>query len=255
MIAEQSLRTFARQERLRVSACNGYSANVGETERYQVRLQRGGYRITVGAAETLVVVRLALLEGTLVFALNRPDCIMLLDEPVDVPCNVAVFSCTPWTPHVDAWLRDPRHTAFLEALGLGTRESAQVCANRIIATVEPTRDIMVLIDTLIPLADALPRCPSEADEPDVASLPSHLRPLARYFSRLAIPDDEQRAERLTSLSRKRVSELLTEVAPLLGDINAYLDSFGDSPQSDAALCLGYLAEAVAELQARTGASS
>ena len=44
--------------------------------------------------------------------------------------------------------------------------------------------------------------------------------------------------------------VLAEVVPLLSDIDAYLNSFGDSPLSEAALCFGYLAEAVAELRAR-----
>lgn len=85
---------------------------------------------------------------------------------------------------------------------------------------------------------------------DEAKLPANLRHLAPYIVSWSVSDDVARQEMVEASSEEELAQLAANVGPLLGAIDAYLDSFSDEPEPDEAMLLGSLAELVSELKFR-----
>lgn len=246
--AETALRTFARQAKLRVTACNHFNPNVGERARHKVTLWYRDNRVTVRAAVSLLEVEIRFEDGVLVFAVNVPDRISLLDRPLTTQVVMALFvgRADPGSA-VSQWLAEPNHSRLLNSLVLGPREAVTVYRNGVTAVFESERDLDVLIPTLGALVGSLPRVRASVG---VRELPQDLRPLARYFFRWSVADDELRNELLARATTAHLHALVTEVGPLLNRIDSYLASFGTEPLPNVAVQLGQLAELVAEVRAR-----
>jgi hypothetical protein len=136
---------------------------------------------------------------------------------------------------------------LIEAFGLGPRESLQVYVNGICAVVEAHRDLGRVVVGLADLAAALPAAPATVSIDCAKHLPPDLRHLAKYFSKWAVADDDERSERVSRSSKALRARLRADVEPLLGVVDTYLDSLSE-PLPECALRLGYLAELVAELR-------
>ena len=79
-----------------------------------------------------------------------------------------------------------------------------------------------------------------------ASLPRKLRNLFPLMKRCAESDDADRSRLLEEASKRALENLVEAVEPHLGEIDDYLNSFGDRPMPEAATALGTLAECAVE---------
>ena len=86
-----------------------------------------------------------------------------------------------------------------------------------------------------------------AESVNTGKVPPSLRVLIPYAKKYSVGDDLLRSQLGDGLSNREKKELIAVVAPLLPDINTFLDSFGDDPLNDEAIVMGSLAEFVCEL--------
>lgn len=86
-----------------------------------------------------------------------------------------------------------------------------------------------------------------AESVNTEKVPPPLRVLIPYAKKYSVGDDLLRSQLGDGLSNREKKELIAVVAPLLPDINTFLDSFGDDPLNDEAIVMGSLAEFVCEL--------
>lgn len=82
------------------------------------------------------------------------------------------------------------------------------------------------------------------------SLPKRFHHLIPLIMRWSEPDDSARAALIEDATSVTLTELVEAVAPETQEINAYLNTFGDKPWSEAACSLGTLAECAAEARCR-----
>jgi hypothetical protein len=248
MAAQEALRAFAHRLGLRVSSCDIIDANVGEKLSLQATVWRRDRRVAILGADTLLELSIRIPDQKLVFAINAPDRILVLRHQVTTIGAIPVYGRRATSAILLEWLRD--HAASIESLRLSPRESLHFAQNEVAAVLEPNRDIDSVLTALLDIVDLLPVMPPQPSKVDTEELPPALRPLVRYFSRLAVDDDDLRTQRLASLNSRQVISLLNDVSPLLAEIDSYLNSFRDRPLTETAILMGRLAEAVAELRAR-----
>lgn len=82
------------------------------------------------------------------------------------------------------------------------------------------------------------------------SLPKRFHHLIPLIMRWSESDDSKRSALLDDATSVTLTELVAAVAPETKEINAYLNSFGDKPWSEAACALATLSECAAEARLR-----
>lgn len=251
--AEAALREFARANRLRVTVCNHYSANLGEPALLQARLSLRGRRVTLRAGVSLLQLELRGLDLEFGFAINRPDQISLFNRAAP-----ALQGFTPWPVFVSGsadsrpirdWLEADEHRGLIEGFAFTRRESVHVHGNSVDAVVEATRVFHEVAERIISLAESVPPAQVAKAINCENELPEDLRHLANLFASWAISDDDERQARVARSRKAQRAQLRRVVEPLLSRIDEYLDSLAE-PLPICALRLGYLAELVAEIRVR-----
>ena len=250
--AEIVLQKIAQQVSRRTSACNHHSANIGEVARRRVTFRRGEARVSLYAAETVIGVMASVVDGRLVFAVNRPDRIMLADVPVRGLTGTLpwpVFATRTATADVREWLvvKGAQH---IQRLAPGAEEALFVAGNGVQFRACLDRDLVALTDVLVEFAASLPKVVLREPELDANRLPAALRPLAPLFDRWAVADDEERSRRVRRASVAQRHALVQTIAPYVEQIDAYLASFDPNPLPEEAIRMGELAEVAAEIRAR-----
>jgi|GEM_PF-1369414 len=79
------------------------------------------------------------------------------------------------------------------------------------------------------------------------NLPEKFQFLLPFLKKLDISDDASRQELSEEINGKEKEVIIQRIGPLLGEIDLFLNSFGDKPLSEEASKLGNLAELVREL--------
>lgn len=219
----------------------------------ETRFRRGSLRFTVfaaaGAPGILIEVR-GFTQAPMKFSLNHAE--WDAGEVIDQVGTASVLAY-PKLGNLDAlrqWLSDAHHRALLSALTRRPEEYVHVYQNGIEATVLPESAVPDLVVRLEALVAALPAGGSGDDLEGIELLPARLRALVPFFADWAIGDDEERTRKLEHARKPRLRQVRNAVEPLLPEINDYLDSFGSRPLTEAAIRLGDLAQAIAEIRVR-----
>ena len=251
--AEDALRAFARETGSRVTECDSFDANVGETFRFEVRIE-SPQRARLQASPSFVCVQLPVDTLAGAFSVNRIDRITGLKDKVRKR-DVGI----PWRVYVDAkrlpavvkeWLHSASPRRLIGDLHLAKQESLHVYGNAVVFYAKPTRSFFRLIQGLAELAAGLPSevLAPPGDTPSVP-IPLEFDLLFREFEFAAICDDVERSDVLGNLERGERERLVATIRPMLNRIDEYLSSFGDDPLPEPAVRLSCLAEAAAELVA------
>ena len=208
--------------------------------RKQFKTTDAGRKLILRANDQFIAADVRGEFGVIPFSINRPDlvCGHSRQSSTRVGSNsMVLFSHA--VDEVSAVLGKPSVRRAIEGLRLTTDESVHVYANCVAVYLRPTSRQRILdgVASAIALADELPT--AAATRVDFGDLPAEL--VARGLSH-----DVDREERLGRASTRSLQSLVRVVAPLFGAVNAYLDSYGDAPMSDAATVISALAECAAE---------
>lgn len=217
--------------------------------RKQFGTTHGGRKLTFRANDRVIAADVRGEFGVIPFSINRPDRVFghSGQSTIRVGANsMILFSHA--VEEVSVVLRTPGARRAIAGLRLTTDESVHVCANCVSVYLRPTSRQRVLdgVASAIALADELPM--AAAVSVDFSDLPQDLLALVPLVKRWGLSDDADREERLRRASTRSLQSLVGAVAPLFGAVNAYLDSNGDAPMSEAATVVGVLAECATEAQ-------
>ena len=245
------LRAIARGRGVRLRSDNAVDPNVPGLSRHRLGLSLEGRRVALRASEEYVTLEV---HGELdvgVCSLGRADRVFMTSaaEPPIELLGLGAFVRTPPSEATRRFLASPQLLAALERLALGPEESLHAYNNAIVAYLRPSPSVERVLDAadaLRALVDAFEVPPREDPLDD---LPSSFRPLIPLVRRWGIGDDELRGDRIEDASEEDLRELVGRVAPQLAKIEAYLDSFGDAPLSEAACALQALALCAVEARA------
>lgn len=248
------LRAIARERGARVRSDNTIDPNVPGLSRHRLGLSLHGRRVALRASEEFVTLEV---HGELdvgVCSLGRANR-LFATRPAQPPIEVlglAAFVASKPSDATRRFLASPQLRAALERLALGPGESLHAYNNAVVAYLRsspPVERVLAAADALRVLVDEFEVPPPEDPLDD---LPSSFRPLIPLARRWAIGDDELRGDRIEAASEEELRELVARVEPKLAKIEAYLDSFGDEPPSEAACTLQALALCAVEARARLG---
>jgi len=191
---------------------------------------------------------------SLALAINNPNRVMFYDTPF-----------VPENSHYTIYLSDddestPAHVFFtgcyaalhaiLLKIGLQANESVFIYANKFCMALRADRDLIPVLDDITGLIAAFPvifkKEVKQKIEPE--NIPDNLQPLLPWLKKFAISDDAERQELSEKTGKKKKLELMKAVAPLMPEINRFLDSFKKEPMPEEAMLIGNLAELVSEWQ-------
>jgi len=188
-----------------------------------------------------------------IFAVNRPDRVMLIKTAVKQPKQLPIqvyATDTPSAAIVRVWLKDTANLECIKSFSLGDNDSLHVYGNEFwIYLYHPSRDTVVaMLPRLEKLAEHL-RLESE-DAVDFSALPEAFQKLKPLIEKWAVSDDQERSLLVDEASLRTLKVLVQTVSPHMETINEHLNSFGDRALSDAAVLLGALAECATEARLR-----
>jgi len=185
------------------------------------------------------------------FSLNHPDEWTRKATVIDTVGTATVLAY-PTLRNLDTlrpWLDDSYHRALLGALNLQPDEYVHFYQNAVEASVLPESAVPDLVVRLEAIVAKLPADKPEGIIEGIEQLPPRLRELAPLFADWAISDDQERTQKIEHANQRRLRKVRAAVEPLLPEINNYLNSFGSEPLTPAAMHLGDLAQAIAEIRA------
>ncbi|HLL60283.1 MAG TPA: hypothetical protein VK338_01070 [Candidatus Nitrosocosmicus sp.] len=255
--AKTALTSFAKSIKKPIREANIINANVGEHITRKLSLIYKNYSFRIYAATSLLEIDIDIDDLKLVFSVNLPDKIFLLNKKIDTASiSVPIYTNDTFiSDELIRYIHRKKNIQLLESLNLSSKEGLFIARNGMYFVCEYTRNIKNTMNILIQIANSLPKSPNNQTKGTVIDglefhkekLPEDLRPLSQYIRKYAISDDTLREEKLNKLSKKEKQNLITAVSPYMDSINTYLDSFKDKPLSNEAVLLGYLAETVSEL--------
>jgi hypothetical protein len=258
------LRVLAKRYSGRLSRFNLYDPNVCRVDcdwrealehrppppdrfRHRLNLRHEGQAIAVYSNDRFVAISAQGSLGSQVpFSINRPDRVMFLRRRSRVAVGKKWCVYVRTNADTPTVLRRPDVVRAIERLGLGHHESLHVYQNGLTVYVRP-KSASRVSDVVIAAATLAKRLPlKEGAATDFSDLPREFRGLMRLIDKWAESDDQRRDDRLARTSRERLERLVSQVAPHLASIDAYLDRFRDGVVPESAAALGTLAECAAE---------
>lgn len=251
------LRTFAKARGARVTPRILFSSNVPERLEVEARLKVDGAQVSIWASAAHFLVRVRL-TTPLTFSVGAPERVCDIDRPADFPAMPGFdvyVSPTGATDDVEAWFKEASHRELVAELVRDPEDAVHVLPSGINYVCRATK---ALDDAFVPRLLALRRAvepavaaPATAPPLDVSMLPADLAALVQQFEDLAEGDDDRRGELQAGLTRRRRTQFLRAITPLLPALNRYLDSVR-GPLPDAAIKLGQLGELASEMLVHDG---
>lgn len=136
----------------------------------------------------------------------------------------------------------------LKSLQLNTDEGLIVFKNGLQLILNPSREILTEIETLIKIKSIIEtNYPDKESKDDYSDLPKELKKILLDYENLAVTDDFERNEKIRTLTKKQLTDFIETLEPKLENINSFLDTFGDRPLTEGAIRLQSLAELLIEL--------
>jgi hypothetical protein len=251
MVPKEALTAVARLFGARVRRIDGNFPQDGGKLVATARFRFGQRRVQGYATQTRVVFEIQQAIQNLCFSVNLkpPDYPRVIEVRVG-KLRVFVPDESYWIDPkaVKQWILNGKHTALLKALQLREEEYLKISGNEGWLSLKPDRDLRQALERVEPLLEALPLRQPIDPLTGIDSFPEILKPLGKYFVTWAISDDAEREERLRKAGKTRRDRVRAAVEPLFPEIDRYLASLEPGSESIAALNLGHLAEAVAEMR-------
>ncbi|MFT3935097.1 MAG: hypothetical protein QM726_15830 [Chitinophagaceae bacterium] len=137
----------------------------------------------------------------------------------------------------------------VDSLNLKNNEAIFVCGNAIQILLDKTRTLVPEIKLLKQIKSIIElHFPGKEETFDPSIIPENLKDLIPLIKEWAIPDDQDRSDKVEKTSKVKLLKLFNIIEPKLDIIDAYLDSFEDKPMTHEAMLIGNLGELGAELR-------
>ncbi|MBZ5509238.1 MAG: hypothetical protein LAO78_27580 [Acidobacteriia bacterium] len=266
--AQEVLEEIARDRGSKVSSCKEFDPNVctftqdqrnravlvassGQPFLRKTAFKVRDLRARLLANDSFLRIMLFLDLDVEPIALNRPDKIQLLRHANEIVLggrSYPVFTRSGSLPGRSSGMLN--HADFLRLLqiaNLGAEESIHLYRNGLaIYLFSPAADRAgQIIEAATSFLSHMPSAPRETD---LSGLPANLSPLLPLIRSWGATDDTEREERRQGVPRPALQAMVEQVKPYLPAINSYLQQFGKTPLTEAAIALGALAEFVVETE-------
>jgi hypothetical protein len=197
------------------------------------------------------------INSDLAFSINNPEKIFLYNKTINLvnaPYKVYA-SDVDYNPLKNEFVRAfwESFSDKIKTLQLSENESIFFYNNYISFALNPTRNLIQILDDMIDLVSSHVRVFTKTNIISSKNLPDNLRLLLPLMKKWGITDDVEREQLIEKTGEKQKKKLISAVDPLMKEINEFLDSFKEQPLSEEAMLLGNLAELVSEL--KTGSVS
>jgi hypothetical protein len=159
-----------------------------------------------------------------------------------------VFVNSSYEESTISFLQNPSFKNYINLLRLSPKESLHIGEGWASLYLQrfKCKDVLYTLDTLYQLLSLIP--PAKDTPINFEGLPEKFKTLIPGIKRWAVPDDNNRSEKLAKASSKTLTRLVNTVSPYFTKINQYLDSFENRPLPEHAIYLGTLAECATEAQ-------
>lgn len=136
----------------------------------------------------------------------------------------------------------------LKSLQLDTNEGLIVFKNGLQLILNPSREILTEIETLVKIKSIIEtNFPDKDNKVDYEELPKDLKKILLDYGEWAITDNFERDEKIQTLTKKQLVDFIETLEPKLENINAFLGTFIGRPLTEGAIRLQSLAELLIEL--------
>jgi len=224
----------------------------GDFFRCELKATIAGHKVKLRSNKRFIVAE-ASVRFSGCSSINRKDIVMGLSKK-----DITI----PGFPSLPVWSNQSKnelmHLLNSKALGkalaklqLKDQESVHIYKNLIMVYLQRTssKEILSAIMAMCDLAHCISdTVKTDRNDFETSVLPVQFKDLIKLFPKWAESDDVKRGEIIESASTLSLKKLVSTVEPKLQAINEYLDSFKNSPPSEAATALGTLAECCLEAQ-------
>lgn len=244
------LEEWAAREKLRPRACLDIYMDPRDPALRRVRYQHAGRSFILQASASRLIVT-GKLASPVFFSVGQPHPALLTNVPLSIPSapnRPTVFGSMGFTRAVRSWLERRDRLEALQAFRLVQGESLHVARNESLLVMAASRDIRGVSDMMIALVGP---ANDIGDSRSDATLPAGFQDLEPLASRWVIPDDSERNDRLTTISRRERTRLRRILEPRLTASDEFLSRCeGPGPLPDDVIRLQCLGELGAELKLR-----
>jgi hypothetical protein len=187
------------------------------------------------------------LTTSLIFSINFPDNVCLAKKLLFTEYGIGeIFAVNSKDDQIHLCIKLLKDN--LKSLNFDLNEGLTVYRNSLQLTLKQNRQILPEIVVFKKIKSLIElHFPDEPYETDYSDLPIDLRQLLLKLKSFVIRDDFERGELIKGLSTKQRTDLIKLIGPKIGEINLFLDKFGDKPLTEGAIGLQCLAELTTEI--------
>jgi len=247
MDSQQVLSSLAKFSKSRVRPIEGFFSKDGGELIAAAYLRTDLLRGEMYATQTNIIFDVRKIDQLLYFTINRDDGWHKVFEELEISAHKIMLYENLGPELVKEWMSNPDNFNLIVEIELLPDEFLHVYGNGVWLSVGLNRDFKKLLYSLGTLINAFPPAPTEDYLEGFEDLPDILQPLSKYFKVWDVSDDQDRAEVIQKARKKQREAVCAAVEPFFPEISKYLDTLTEGNEPQAALRLGYLAEAVAEI--------
>lgn len=187
------------------------------------------------------------LTTSLLFSINYPDNVCLAKKLLFEEIGIGkIFTDNSKDDQIQLCIKILNDD--LKSLNLDFNEGLTVYRNSLQLTLKLDRQILSEIEVFKKIKSLIElNFPDKSNEIVYSDLPIGLRQLLLELKSFAISDDFERDELIEGLSTKQRTDLIKLIEPKIGEINLFLNTFGDRPLTEGAIGLQCLTELTTEI--------
>ena len=187
------------------------------------------------------------LTTSLLFSINYPDKVCLAKKLLFEEIGIGkIFTDNSKDDQIQLCIK--LLDDGLKSLNLDFNEGLTVYKNALQLTLKQDRQLLPEIEIFKKIKSLIElNFPDKHNETEFSDLPIDLRQLLLKCKSFAFSDDFERDEFIEGLSTKQRTDLIKLIEPKIGEINLFLDTFGDKPLTEGAIGLQCLAELTTEI--------
>jgi hypothetical protein len=187
------------------------------------------------------------LSTSLLFSINYPDNVCLAKKLLFEETGIGkIFTDKSKDDQIQLCIKLLKDD--LKSLNFELNEGLSVYRNSLQLTLKQDRQMLPEIEVCKKIKTIIElNFPDKPTRTDYSDLPIELRQILLQFENLAVTDDSERDELIEELSTKQRKDFIKVIEPKFGEINLFLDTFGDKPLTGGAIGLQCLVELTIEL--------
>lgn len=220
------------------------------------------YKIHIDEFGSLFLIQIKT-ESEFTLSINQPDKLSSIDRLIEV--KNCPYRCYIFTESYSDFIKGHKYNPFIspdfqlfwntfidlvKKWNLSEDEAVAIRANGLFLIQRNNRSIIPKLTDAVELINNSKNIFKQSLKKSIFAkkVPESLKNLLPLTRKWSISDDSEREELVEKADDKEKQELIKLVAPLLNQIDEFLESFKDQPLPEEAILLGNLAELVSELK-------